>query len=235
VANAAGCVWAQGQRDGEAPDQKPRVPEKRVPGQRPRVRMRAAMNHRGLNEKPGGSQDDAVADQDHRLELGKAPLHSVEIRYGVTDVLVPAAHGTWLAAHVPRTMPSVSPSTIGRPGRRIRARTASHAPKISRRIGYAIPGCHRRAVAVASRARLRGAAVADAWRRSVFCREFPRFARGRAPALRRRKWGLLAEQIDRRGASSPATGSPRASLPPPARSTTRRAAHGPGTREVGCS
>jgi pimeloyl-ACP methyl ester carboxylesterase len=25
----------------------------------------------------------------------------VEIRYGVTDVLVPAAHGTWLAAHVP--------------------------------------------------------------------------------------------------------------------------------------
>jgi hypothetical protein len=25
----------------------------------------------------------------------------VEIRYGITDVLVPAAHGTWLAAHVP--------------------------------------------------------------------------------------------------------------------------------------
>ena len=25
----------------------------------------------------------------------------VQIRYGVTDVLVPAAHGTWLAAHVP--------------------------------------------------------------------------------------------------------------------------------------
>ncbi len=49
----------------------------------------------------GWVDDDLALVQPWGFDLRELRV-SVEIRYGATDVLVPAAHGKWLAAHVPR-------------------------------------------------------------------------------------------------------------------------------------
>ncbi len=68
----------------------------------PRVqqRLRASTRESFANGVSGWVDDDLAFTVPWGFEVSELEV-PVEIRYGATDVLVPAAHGQWLAAHIP--------------------------------------------------------------------------------------------------------------------------------------
>jgi pimeloyl-ACP methyl ester carboxylesterase len=62
--------------------------------------LRAATNEAFANGVWGWVDDDLAFTQPWGFEVEEVEV-PVAIRYGATDVLVPAGHGAWLAAHVP--------------------------------------------------------------------------------------------------------------------------------------
>jgi pimeloyl-ACP methyl ester carboxylesterase len=68
----------------------------------PRVqqRLRATTRESFANGVSGWVDDDLAFTVPWGFDVSELEV-PVEIRYGATDVLVPAAHGAWLAAHIP--------------------------------------------------------------------------------------------------------------------------------------
>jgi pimeloyl-ACP methyl ester carboxylesterase len=71
----------------------------------PRVqqRLRATTRESFANGVSGWVDDDLAFTMPWGFDVSELEV-PVEIRYGATDVLVPAAHGAWLAAHVPHAI-----------------------------------------------------------------------------------------------------------------------------------
>ena len=76
--------------------------------QDPRVqqRLRATTREAFANGVSGWVDDDLAFTVPWGFDVSELEV-PVEIRYGATDVLVPAAHGAWLAAHVPNAIVTV--------------------------------------------------------------------------------------------------------------------------------
>ena len=76
--------------------------------QDPRVqqRLRATTREAFANGVSGWVDDDLAFTVPWGFDVSELKV-PVEIRYGATDVLVPAAHGAWLAAHVPNAIVTV--------------------------------------------------------------------------------------------------------------------------------
>ena len=74
----------------------------------PRVqqRLRATTREAFANGVSGWVDDDLAFTVPWGFDVSELEV-PVEIRYGATDVLVPAAHGAWLAAHVPNAIVTV--------------------------------------------------------------------------------------------------------------------------------
>ena len=72
------------------------VLEQEVVKQRMRISVREAM----VQGVGGWVDDDLALVKPWGFELAEIRV-PVQVRYGATDVLVPAAHGAWLAAHIP--------------------------------------------------------------------------------------------------------------------------------------
>jgi pimeloyl-ACP methyl ester carboxylesterase len=62
--------------------------------------IRESVAELGVNGVGGWVDDDLAFTQPWGFDVGEIDV-PVLVRYGETDVLVPAAHGVWLAAHVP--------------------------------------------------------------------------------------------------------------------------------------
>ena len=74
----------------------------------PRIQntLRAATKEAFVNGVWGWVDDDLAFTEPWGFDVAEVEV-PVEIRYGATDVLVPAAHGAWLAAHIPHAAVTV--------------------------------------------------------------------------------------------------------------------------------